>query len=60
MADIKRCDTCRFHQYWPKSPVGDETTGHKCQLNEPDWPDGTDCAQYEREPGSDDDLGEED
>jgi len=60
MAVIKRCDICRFHQYWPKSPVGDETIGHKCQLNRPAWPDGANCASYEREPGSDDDLGEED
>jgi hypothetical protein len=59
MTDVKRCDTCRFHQYWAKSPVGNETTAHKCQLNKPDWPDGTNCSWYEREPGSDDDLGEE-
>jgi len=60
MADLRPCDICRFHQYWAKSPVGNETIEHKCQLNEPDWPDGTHCTQYEREPGSDDDLGEED
>jgi hypothetical protein len=60
MANVKRCDTCRFHLYWEDSVYGRRVFRHKCERNEVSFHDGTYCSWYEREPGSDDDLGDED
>jgi hypothetical protein len=60
MADVKRCDICRFHLYWDDSDYGRLVFRHKCERNILEFPNADYCAWYEREPGSDDDLGEED
>jgi len=60
MANVKRCDICRFRLYWEDSAYGRHVFRDKCELRKPAFPDGTYCSWYEREPGSDDDLGDED